>query len=311
MNYDEAFYHQLMLEAGITDKYTATLDHLLEIEDPLSDIVLELSSSGSDINKAISCLRNYTLDKTIDYNAVFDMVLEHLRRKYFDRELTIEELTDAMSIIAVNSGKWQDEPWYTMYLIDDLYNQAESDSIDKGTFESSIHSFLCDKTIITQPFKQKRTHMRDLIRLEKKNMNSIRYFVNYRIVPLYVLLAAGMLVAFGILMGIDEERFLTIGLCLLGAITLLTVSVLISVPFVRNKEIYIEMSRYDFDLSDEAYQDVYDFSSEELCLRFDKNAMYLDGKCYWYNHLTINVVASNFLQRILLAICFKTDADNE
>lgn len=112
MDYDEAFYHQLMLEAGITDKYTATLDHLLEIEDPLSDIVLELSSSGSDINKAISCLRNYTLDKTIDYNAVFDMVLEHLRRKYFDRELTIEELTDAMSIIAVNSGKWQDEPWY-------------------------------------------------------------------------------------------------------------------------------------------------------------------------------------------------------
>jgi len=43
MTREEAYYHKILLMTGFTEGYDAWLDEYLEREDPLSDIVLELS----------------------------------------------------------------------------------------------------------------------------------------------------------------------------------------------------------------------------------------------------------------------------
>lgn len=85
LTYEQAMYHKLLLEAGMTDETNATIEQLIEDENPLSDVATELAYAGKDINKLLSALNAYLefvpID-SIDMNAVFDQMRTHFFKAY-------------------------------------------------------------------------------------------------------------------------------------------------------------------------------------------------------------------------------------
>lgn len=59
MTREDAYYYKILLSMGFDDGYYEWLDGFLTEEDPLSDIVLELSLCGSDVDEIIRLLHNY------------------------------------------------------------------------------------------------------------------------------------------------------------------------------------------------------------------------------------------------------------
>ncbi len=146
---------------------------------------------------------------------------------------------------------------------------------------------------------------KEIIRYEKSHMNEIRYIMNYRIVPGYLLL-----IIICVMMSIDETKYTPLAILLFGIIGLLTVLLLASGPFVRKKEIQMEMGRYNFERREIEPTQIFDFSNEENSIQFDSNGMTVNDAFYWYNHLTVRVITSNYLLRIIINIIFIIDEMN-
>ena len=152
MTAEQAVYHKLFLLNGLTESFERELDECLERENPLSDLTLALSTCGGKREEQVHILNEYIRNiapEEIDKDAVFSFVADELRERYEqnpDKEL--EAFTMLMHNIARYSGWWQDfEPWATMYLMNDFYNEAFTDHlISKACFRSILRRLLYDKT---------------------------------------------------------------------------------------------------------------------------------------------------------------------
>lgn len=96
----------------------------------------------------------------------------------------------------------------------------------------------------------------------------------------------------------------------MGAFVLISIIFLASVPLVRKKAIKMEIERYDFDTSKEEALEIYDFSTEEFSLKFDKYGMYVNDELFYYNHLNKNVVTGNYLKRVGVYLQFALDEEH-
>lgn len=148
MTYEYAVYFKLLLLCGYTDELEQYLDTALEEQDPLSDIVLELSFTGSDNGKKLLVLNEYILqvqDCDIDYDkSVFNLVMAFLKRKYIEDNMPMKSIVDLMYTIAEYTERYFYEPWNTMYLMDDLFSEAEAGYIDKDDFKRKFDAFIND-----------------------------------------------------------------------------------------------------------------------------------------------------------------------
>ena len=83
MAYEYAVYFKLLLLCGYQDELQRYIDDALVDQDPLSDVVLELSTVGSDNKKTLSVLNKHLLqaeNSDIDYDkTVFDYVMSFLK----------------------------------------------------------------------------------------------------------------------------------------------------------------------------------------------------------------------------------------
>mgnify|MGYP000835272877 CR=1 FL=1 len=70
------------------------------------------------------------------------------------------------------------------------------------------------------------------------------------------------------------------------------------------KTINAELERYNFNTSDIKSLEIYDFSTENFSLKFDKNGMYIDDKLFYYSHLSKMVLTSNYCKRIEIYLQF-------
>ncbi|MCD4827013.1 MAG: hypothetical protein K8Q99_04470 [Acholeplasmataceae bacterium] len=156
----------------------------------------------------------------------------------------------------------------------------------------------------------------EIIKEEKKQMNPIRAKVNYVIVPLFLLLGFGTLIAITILMSIDEVRYLPHfigGMIFFGV---LCVIILISVPFTRKIELRLENSKYDFSytqLDDIESIEVEPFegADEGTKVIFNNNGLNTYGQQYDYNHFEISFITSNKYNQIFLGVRFLLLNTNE
>ena len=149
MTYEYATYFKLLLLCGYKDEMEQYLDTALAEEDPLSDIILELSLTGSDDKKKLSVLNEFLLqvkDSDIDYDeSVFKLVMAFLKRKYTEEAMSMKEITDLMHQISVYTERYLEEPWNTMYLMGDLFLEAKAGYyIDKEDYMRKFDAFIND-----------------------------------------------------------------------------------------------------------------------------------------------------------------------
>jgi len=152
MTVEEALYHKLFLQNGLTERFDRELDECLERENPLSDLTLALSTCGGKRGEQVHILNEYILNtapEETDKDAVFSFVADELRERYEQNpDMDLEAFTMLMHDIARDSDWWRDfEPWATMYLMNDLYDEAFTDHlISKTSFRCMLRRLLYDKT---------------------------------------------------------------------------------------------------------------------------------------------------------------------
>lgn len=146
--------------------------------------------------------------------------------------------------------------------------------------------------------------LNQIMKFEKSNMHKIRFIMNYRIVPGYLFACAICIVIICVVMSIDEAKYTPLAIILFSAIGLLTIVLLTTVPFVRKKEIQLEIGRYNFEEMETEPKKIYVFSDEEMSIHFDSNGMTVMDKFFWYNHLTVRINTSNYLNRVWITILF-------
>ena len=159
--------------------------------------------------------------------------------------------------------------------------------------------------------KKDSKNLKEIIAFEKSQMLPLNFMVSYILTPIYATVCFFLIGVFAVLMGIDDEKYFVEGLLCLGFLVLISVVFLASVPFVRKKAITVEMQRYDFDTSDVEEKDVFDFSTEDFTLKFDKNGMYVNEELFYYNHLNNYILTENYCKRVGIYIQFSLDEEHK
>ena len=131
-----AYYHAMLL-VGIRDKLDDAFDHALETEEPLSSLMLNISTCISDDEAVLSVLQEYILDHTIDEQVVYHMIRGDFRQRRLSGQMTRAEVTEHVYQIAWRLGKFCVDPWYGLttpnhafelwrdgFLAEEVFNQC-------------------------------------------------------------------------------------------------------------------------------------------------------------------------------------------
>ena len=152
--------------------------------------------------------------------------------------------------------------------------------------------------------------LKDIIANEKAIMLPLNFTMSYIVTPIYLVVTLLLLVGFGVSIETDNKSYIIFGYVCLGIFALLSIALLATVPFVRKRAIKTELTRYDFDASEENYSDTFDFSNPYSSLRFDKLGMYVNDELFYYNHLNKQVVTSNKYKRVVMSLKFSASEEH-
>lgn len=148
MTREEAYFEKMLLICGFHDGYDARLDHYLTVEDPLSDIVLDLVDCGGDWKQAIHCLHRYCQEGAVDEDAVCEMLRLYLKDAYDSGRMTQDEIVAAMYRFARSKDDPYDNEWLDMIYLSDALDLVESldDADEKLTeqFNRAFEAYLYD-----------------------------------------------------------------------------------------------------------------------------------------------------------------------
>ncbi len=146
MKREDAFYYKCRLRLGILDGYDEWLDGFLSYDEPLSDIVISLSCCSSDLNKTISLLYNYCLEKPFDTSAVFERFRLYFKDAYYSGKMSKGDVTSTMYRLVTNIDNPGDflkgDEWDGMYYLDDYYDLAENGIIPWESFDYAFFTYL-------------------------------------------------------------------------------------------------------------------------------------------------------------------------
>ena len=172
MKREDAFYYKNLLMFGFSDGYDEWLNYYLETESPLSDIVLELSLCGSDVNKTISLLHNYCAEQNFDEVVSHDKLRLFFKNAYYSNRMSKEEVLSTMYRLAVNVGDPGDfdiKLWGSMYYFDYYYGLALDGVIPMENFDFAFFSYLdngtpLDSDLIWKKSMKKKPSLLDKIK---------------------------------------------------------------------------------------------------------------------------------------------------
>ena len=139
MTPEAAEYHRIMLLVGLRDRFDQEFDHALEQENPLSDLILNLTSCASDLDKASSILHSYAVDNNFKEQEVYDLVIADIRNRYFSGQLSRMETAEIIHTLTAYLDKDCCEPWWLLfdiaYALEDYQNGSFSESAFISLFD--------------------------------------------------------------------------------------------------------------------------------------------------------------------------------
>lgn len=169
MTYEQAAYFRLLILCGYRDELNKFIDDALAEQNPLSNVILDLSSAGLDDKKTLSALNEFLRQReaSIDWDhSVFDMIMEFLRKQCIYVGLPMKRVTDLMYQLAVCTDRYDAEPWSTMYYMGDLFSEAEAGYIDKADFRRKFDGFITQGICLSDytPVSTKESIIKTILR---------------------------------------------------------------------------------------------------------------------------------------------------
>lgn len=112
MTPEKVAYYRAMLVVGLGDGFYAAFDKALEEENPLSDLTLSLCTCISNESEVLRILTEYTLDCTLDEEAVRDLIVEDIKIRYEMGDMTRADVVRTLEAIVRALDRYWQEPWF-------------------------------------------------------------------------------------------------------------------------------------------------------------------------------------------------------
>lgn len=175
MKREDAFFYKYLLMLGYEENYDAWLSSRLESEDPLSDIVLELSCCGSDMRKTISLLHNYCADQPLDEYIICDRLRLFFKEALYSNKMNKDEIISDMFRLTRVIYDCRDfdirnvHSWGSMDNLHDFCCLAEDGIISQESFDDAFFSYLDNGTpvdfeLIWRKNSQKKPSLLDRVK---------------------------------------------------------------------------------------------------------------------------------------------------
>ena len=151
MTYENAWYFKLLFMAGYDDGFDQWLDELLQTQDPIEETVLELSFCRSDRKKMLSLLNKFCVVRPQDQEALLRKLRLFVKEAYTCGRFSRREATTCMYCFTKNFGYFEiynSSGWKSMYLMDDLLDDAEYGVIDLAEFDKHFLAYLNEGTAL-------------------------------------------------------------------------------------------------------------------------------------------------------------------
>lgn len=149
MRNEEVFFYKLMLLCGYPEEVNQAISTALDHQNPIEPDILDLSACGNDAKKQLSVLNAILAragEELLDHQAVFELVRQFLHQQYTGG-MDIPALVKLMYRIAIETGWWDEDPWNTLYLMEDYYDDACAGIKGLNHFLHGIEHFLSDGRI--------------------------------------------------------------------------------------------------------------------------------------------------------------------
>ena len=151
-------YHRAMLLAGLGDRFYRAFDEALEQEEPLSDLIVSLSTCISDEVQVLHILREYTMDYALDDRVVCGLILEDLRSRYLAGELSRSQVGSKLDEIVHKLDKFWDEPWQSLTALSYHLELWQDGIICEEVFNQCFDSWLFHGKLLSAWEIQKSLH---------------------------------------------------------------------------------------------------------------------------------------------------------
>ena len=182
MTVEQAFYFKIMLICGCSDELFEYIENTLNEQASYEEVIVDLAFCGYNEKQMLSVLESYIRQKKekVDYDVIIESIFNFLQNKYLDSETSVEALVKLMCRIGELSelNEERTEPWFTMTIFDEFYEDAEEDYIDKEEYLEYMKSFIFERKYYNEfqfykPVKQQlkiKTYLQNLInRLKLKS----------------------------------------------------------------------------------------------------------------------------------------------
>ena len=301
LSYLDAYYYKLLLEVGFIEDVNNWITSIAENNDYLEGIYLDLVCSYGNYNKVISCLHNYIVDNEIDDDALATRLRLFILEKYEKGSIDLYQVANSLTGFVNLTQKWHQKTFNDFSLIGDAYSLMFDGIMKKDKFEKIIINFLKTGEHIDYDSLFEKPTLKTLLKKEKQEMNKIRTFINYTIVPIILIITILVLSTIFILLTINEEKYTTLAIILFILLGTMYISLIASLPLIRKKELKIELDKYDFTINQDV-KDEYVINTKNSVVKFKKDGLYYEDKYYKYDDLKINFHISKYLLKVNLFI---------
>ncbi len=142
---EEAYYFKILLQSGLEEEYDAWLNIHWETENPWSDLLVDLSDCGRDINQTISVLQRYCENQEIDEQYIQEKLRTFLKEGYYSNRFSKKETIFYMyRFITAHEepGVLETSLWNDMYYVYYYYNLVEDGVVSEEKFHNAFLSYL-------------------------------------------------------------------------------------------------------------------------------------------------------------------------
>lgn len=157
----------------------------------------------------------------------------------------------------------------------------------------------------------KRSWFSQVVEAEKQEMLPLNFTMSYRIVPAYAVLSFLLIAGFGFLLAADEDKYFVPAMALMGALVVLSIALLASLPFVRKRAIQTELERCCLDPAGIEAETEWQMAAEGRKLCFDRAGVRIDGVQYEYSQLCCRIATNNYCKRVRIVLWIALPEDEE
>lgn len=169
ITYEEAYFYKLLLQNGFVEEVDKWIEFIAVNNDYLEGINLDLISALGDVNKIISSLHNYLLDKKIDDKSVCERLRLFIKDKVDNEEISILQAANILYYFSCQNEKMHEEYWHDFYTIGIYKEYFEEDCLDEAEFNSIVKQFLeTGNQVDTNDFWNKRNEKYTLSRKKER-----------------------------------------------------------------------------------------------------------------------------------------------